>query len=105
MGDVIESQAIDAVYGKGPLVTGLKSYMGHTMGTCGVIELTLMLYMMEQGFVAPTLNLDTVDPRCSMLRHARELSEQNISVAAIQNFAFGGVNTCLVLKNGREAVA
>jgi len=105
MGDVIESQAIDAVYGRGPLVTGLKSYMGHTMGTCGVIELTLMLYMMEQGFVAPTLNLDTVDPRCSMLRHARELNEENISVAAIQNFAFGGVNTCLVLKNGREAVA
>jgi 3-oxoacyl-[acyl-carrier-protein] synthase II len=105
MGDVIESQAIDAVYGRGPLVTGLKSYMGHTMGTCGVIELTLMLYMMEQGFVAPTLNLDTVDPRCSMLRHARELSEQNIAVAAIQNFAFGGVNTCLVIKNGRQAVA
>lgn len=105
MGDVIESQAIDAVYGNRPLVTGLKSYMGHTMGTCGVIELTLMLYMMEQGFVAPTLNLDTVDPRCSMLNHARELSEQHISVAAIQNFAFGGVNTCLMIRNGREAAA
>ena len=105
MGDVIESQAIDAVYGNRPLVTGLKSYMGHTMGTCGVIELTLMLYMMEQGFVAPTLNLDTVDPRCSMLNHARELSEQHISVAAIQNFAFGGVNTCLMIRNGRETAA
>ena len=79
--------------------------MGHTMGTCGVIELILMLYMMEQGFVAPTLNLDTVDPRCSMLRHARELSSENIDFAAIQNFAFGGVNTCLIIQNGREATA
>lgn len=103
MGDVIEAQAIDAVYGDTPLVTGLKSYMGHTMGTCGVIELTLMLYMMEQGFVAPTLNLDHVDPRCAMLRHARVLSQQDINIAAIQNFAFGGVNTSLLLRNARAS--
>jgi 3-oxoacyl-[acyl-carrier-protein] synthase II len=102
MGDVIEAQAIDAVYGNGPLVTGLKSYMGHTMGTCGVIELILTLYMMEKGFIAPTLNLDNVDERCSMLRHTLELTEVKTTIAAIQNFAFGGVNTCLLVKNGRE---
>lgn len=101
MGDVIEAQAIHKVYGDGPLVTALKSYMGHTMGTCGVIELVLLIYMMEHGFVAPTLNLEDVDPRCSMLRHSRQLSSQEINVAAIQNFAFGGVNTSLIVKNGR----
>ncbi len=103
MGDVIESQAIASVYGDGPLVTGLKSYMGHTMGTCGVIELILTLYMMEQGFIAPTLNLDNVDERCSMLRHTCKLTETDTRIAAIQNFAFGGVNTCLLIKNGKEA--
>ena len=102
MGDVIEAQAIAAVYGDGPLVTGLKSYMGHTMGTCGVIESILTLYMMEQGFIAPTLNLENVDERCNMLRHTREVTETEIKIAAIQNFAFGGVNTCLLIKNGRE---
>ncbi|MCP3887991.1 MAG: 3-oxoacyl-ACP synthase [Desulfobulbaceae bacterium] len=100
MGDVIEAQAIAAVYGDGPLVTGLKSYMGHTMGTCGVIEVILSLYMMEQGFIAPTLNLDNVDERCSMLRHTRELTETETRISAIQNFAFGGVNTSLIVKNG-----
>jgi len=103
MGDVIEAQAIAAVYGKGPLVTGLKSYMGHTMGTCGVIETVLSLYMMEQGFIAPTLNLENVDERCSMLRHTRELTDTETQIAAIQNFAFGGVNTCLLVKNGKNA--
>jgi 3-oxoacyl-[acyl-carrier-protein] synthase II len=107
MGDVIEAQAIDAVYGgdplNRPLVTGLKSYMGHTMGTCGVIETILTLYMMEQSFIAPTLNLENVDERCSMLRHTRELTETETKIAAIQNFAFGGVNTCLLVKNGRDA--
>lgn len=99
MGDVIEAQAIAEVYGKGPLVTGLKSYLGHTMGTCGVIELTLLLYMMEQGFVAPTLNLERIDPRCNMIRHAQGVSEQPIAIGAVQNFAFGGVNTSLIVKH------
>ena len=101
MGDIIESQAIDAVYGRSPFVTGLKSYTGHTMGTCGVIELIMGLYMMEEGFIAPTLNLDEVDPRCAMLRHTPGLVEAPIGIAAVQNFAFGGVNTCLLVKNGR----
>jgi 3-oxoacyl-[acyl-carrier-protein] synthase II len=100
MGDVIEAQAIGDVYGDGPLVTGLKSYMGHTMGTCGVIELILSLYMMEQHFIAPTLNLENVDERCRMIRHVREVTETSARVAAIQNFAFGGVNTCLLVRDG-----
>lgn len=102
MGDVIESQAIYQVYGDHPRVVGLKSYMGHTMGTCGAIELIISLYMMEQGFLAPTLNLDTVDERCAMLRHVREVTSVQTKTAAIQNFAFGGVNTCMIITNGRE---
>lgn len=102
MGDVIESQAIHNVYGGRPYVTGLKSYMGHTMGTCGGIELILSLYMMEQGFLAPTLNLDNVDERCAMLNHVREVIETKTQVAAIQNFAFGGVNTCLLVRDVRK---
>lgn len=100
MGDVIEAQAIDAVYGDNPHVTGLKSYMGHTMGACGVIESILTLYMMQDGFIAPTLNLDIVDERCSMLRHTNGITRVQTNIAAIQNFAFGGVNTCLLFKNG-----
>ncbi|MCI5223735.1 MAG: 3-oxoacyl-ACP synthase [Candidatus Electrothrix sp. AR4] len=103
MGDVIEAQAIHAVYGDKPFVSGLKSYMGHTMGTCGVIELILTLYMMEQGFVAPTLNLEHVDERCAMLRHCREVTETEIRTAAVQNFAFGGVNTSLLIKGSSDA--
>jgi 3-oxoacyl-[acyl-carrier-protein] synthase II len=102
MGDVIEAQAIGAVYGDKPLVAGLKSYMGHTMGTCGVIETILTLYMMEQGFLAPTLNLEEVDERCRMIHHLQQLTEKKVRIAAIQNFAFGGVNTCLLIKNGAD---
>ena len=98
MGDVAESMAIGNVYGKGPLVTGLKSYMGHTMGSCGVIETIIALYMMEKGFIAPTLNLENIDERCAMIRHVQELRETPVNIASIQNFAFGGVNTSLFLR-------
>jgi 3-oxoacyl-[acyl-carrier-protein] synthase II len=98
MGDIIEAQAISAVYGDRPLVTALKGYMGHTMASCGVIETILTLYMMREGFVAPTLNLEEVDERCAMIRHATSLEKTPVRAAAIQNFAFGGVNTSLVLR-------
>jgi 3-oxoacyl-[acyl-carrier-protein] synthase II len=102
MGDVIEAQAIGKTYGQGPLVTALKSYMGHTMGSCGVIETILALIMMNEGFVAPTLNLDEVDERCAMIRHTRQLTEATIRTAAVQNFAFGGVNTSLILRKSEQ---
>ena len=53
----------------------------------------------------PTLNLDEVDERCAMIRHSPGLAEQPIRIAAVQNFAFGGVNTCLILAARFERVA
>ena len=46
------AQAMGSIYGPRPWVTGLKSYMGHTMGSCGVIETILTLYMMHEADVA-----------------------------------------------------
>ncbi|MEJ2156695.1 MAG: beta-ketoacyl synthase N-terminal-like domain-containing protein [Desulfobacteraceae bacterium] len=98
MGDVMEAQSIGRIFGDAPAVTGLKSYMGHTMGSCGVIETVLVLYMMSRGFIAPTLNLEEIDERCNMIRHMTRLEEAAVNIAAIQNFAFGGVNTMLFIK-------
>jgi 3-oxoacyl-[acyl-carrier-protein] synthase II len=54
---------------------------------------------MAEGFIPPTLNLDEVDERCAMIQHSMRLTERRVRTAAIQNFAFGGVNTCLMLRN------
>ena len=54
--------------------------------------------MMADGFIAPTLNLEEVDERCAMIRHVTSVLESDIRIAAVQNFAFGGVNTSLVIK-------
>ena len=98
MGDIVEARAIHKSYGSKTFVTGLKSYMGHTMSACGAIETIISLYMLEQGLLIPTLNLEEVDERCGMINHVQEIKEQDMSIATVQNFAFGGVNTSLFIK-------
>jgi 3-oxoacyl-[acyl-carrier-protein] synthase II len=98
VGDIIEAQAIHSEYGAGPYVSGLKSYVGHTMSACGVLETIFSMYMMQEGVIVPTINLEEIDPRCNMINHTSKLIEKNINIASIQNFAFGGVNTSLFIK-------
>ena len=98
MGDIIEAQAIGAVFGEHPFVIGLKSYIGHTMAACGAIETIMSIYMMEDGFIAPTINLEEIDERCTMVRHVQKVLNQPVKTVAIQNFAFGGVNTILLIR-------
>ncbi|MGD9686194.1 MAG: beta-ketoacyl synthase [Desulfobacter sp.] len=97
-GDTIEAKAIHNVYGEKPRVTALKSYMGHTIAACGAIETIITLMMIKHGFIPATLNLDTVDESCAMINHTRQLLEEKIHTASVQNFAFGGVNTALILR-------
>ena len=98
MGDIIEAQAIHDVYGDGPPVVGLKSYMGHTMGSCGAIETIIILHLMAEGYIVPTLNLTEADERCKIIRHSMDVRPFTIRLGSVQNFAFGGVNTSLLIK-------
>jgi 3-oxoacyl-[acyl-carrier-protein] synthase II len=55
--------------------------------------------MMREGWLAPTLNLDDIDPRCAGLDHIQgEIREAKVTIAVSNNFAFGGINTSLVFK-------
>jgi 3-oxoacyl-[acyl-carrier-protein] synthase II len=72
--------------------------MGHTMGACGAIEAIATFLMMREGFIASTLNLVNPDPTLPPLKHVMgESWDQGFSVGVSNNFAFGGVNTSLVL--------
>ena len=89
---------MDRVYGPDVPVTSLKGYMGHTMGACGAIEAIATLLMMRDGFMASTLNLEKPDPALPTLKHVMGQSwEQRFRLGVSNNFAFGGVNTSLVL--------
>ncbi|HBL16479.1 MAG: beta-ketoacyl-ACP synthase II [Elusimicrobia bacterium GWA2_69_24] len=102
LGDIAESQATYRVFGERMPVSSLKSYMGHTLGACGALEAWISVQMLREGWIAPTLNLESVDPRCGKLDYVvggpRELQVEYIMS---NNFAFGGVNTSLIFKRWR----
>jgi 3-oxoacyl-[acyl-carrier-protein] synthase II len=101
VGDIAESKATREVFGEGVPFSSLKSYLGHSLGACGSIEAWLSIEMMREGWVAPTLNLDRVDPRCAPLDYVRgEPRLLEYSTLMSNNFAFGGVNTSLVFGRG-----
>ncbi len=55
--------------------------------------------MMREGWFAPNLNLDEVDPECGALDYIRG-EGRSLAVERVMsnNFAFGGINTSLVFE-------
>lgn len=98
-GDIAESLATREVLGEKVPISSMKSYLGHTLGACGAIEVWWAVEMLRRDWFAPTLNLATVDPACASLDYiqgeGRRLSAEHIMS---NNFAFGGINTSLILK-------
>jgi len=99
LGDVAESQATNAVFGSKMPISSMKSYFGHTLGACGAQEAWLALEMMASEEFSPTLNLVNVDERCAELDYIVN-EPRHISTEYIMsnNFAFGGVNTSILLR-------
>jgi len=98
-GDIAETLATQRVFGERMPISSLKSYAGHTLGACGVLEAWISYEMMRNDWYAPTLNLDEIDPLCGTLDYivgaGRRLQGEYV---VSNNFAFGGINTSLVLR-------
>jgi len=98
-GDIAESHATEAVFGKRIPFSSQKSYLGHTLGACGALEAWFTIEMMKHGWFAPTVNLENVDPRCGELDYVTGAGrELDVEYAMTNNFAFGGVNTSIILR-------
>jgi 3-oxoacyl-(acyl-carrier-protein) synthase len=100
VGDVVEAEAINAVFGEAALeirVSSTKSLHGHLLGGAGALELAVALLALEQGIVAPTAYLEQPDPACR-LRHVALKAERIAPPRAVMSnsFAFGGSNVVLI---------
>ena len=99
-GDVIETNAIKAVFGEYARrvpVTSTKSMHGHVMGATGAVEFIAALLALQHGFIPPTMHLDQPDPECDLdyvANHAREGVQLNHVMS--NSFAFGGSNAVLI---------
>ncbi len=98
IGDVCESRATHAVLGERVPISSTKGFTGHTLGACGAIEAAFCIAMMRDGFLAPSRNLERVDPECAPLDYiVGAPRRERVEVTMTNNFAFGGINTSLVL--------
>ncbi len=100
VGDRKEAGAILSVFGEdGPWVTASKSLTGHMMGAAGAAELIMALFMINEGFIHQSLNIEEVDPECAGLRIAYEkVLDINIEYALSNSFGFGGTNASLCVR-------
>jgi len=98
-GDIAESRATNKVMGAEVPFSSLKSYFGHTLGACGSLEAWLGIEMMNEGWFAPTRNLDNPAEECAPLNHLREGPVKiDTDHFMSNNFAFGGINTSLIFR-------
>ena len=98
VGDVKEAEAMREVFGSAiPPLSATKSMTGHSLGAAGVQEAIYALLMMKHGFIAPSINVDTVDPELADLPIVTETREAELNTVLSNSFGFGGTNGTLVL--------
>jgi 3-oxoacyl-[acyl-carrier-protein] synthase II len=68
------------------------------MAACGGLEAIASIAMIDKGSLVPTLNLENVDPLCGDIRHVRQIETADLQTVLKNNFALGGVNTCIVIR-------
>ncbi|HET7364000.1 MAG TPA: beta-ketoacyl-[acyl-carrier-protein] synthase family protein [Burkholderiales bacterium] len=100
VGDVVEAEAINAVFGEaaaGIPVSSTKSMHGHLLGGAGALEFAAALLPLMRGWLPPTAFLEQPDPACK-LRHVPLRAERVDAPQAVMSnsFAFGGSNVVLI---------
>ena len=100
VGDITELDAIREVF-KGqdiPHISATKSMTGHSLGATGVQEAIYCLLMLEHNFVAPSINVETLDDGAKDMPIAIERVDNVQHETVISNsFGFGGTNCTLAM--------
>ncbi|KUP91074.1 beta-ketoacyl-ACP synthase I [Tritonibacter horizontis] len=105
VGDVGEVEAARRVFGAGtvPPISSTKSMTGHAQGAAGALEAIFCLLMLDNDFITPSINVDTL---------AEGIEEGEVATKYIENagldsvmtnsFGFGGTNGSMVLSKYKE---
>ncbi|MBU2923847.1 beta-ketoacyl-ACP synthase I [Colwellia sp. 4_MG-2023] len=99
VGDVKELGAIQELFGENsPAISATKAMTGHALGAAGVHEAIYSILMMENSFVAPSINIDNLDEQAKGLNIVTEKLDKELNLIMSNSFGFGGTNATLVMK-------
>jgi 3-oxoacyl-[acyl-carrier-protein] synthase I len=97
LGDLAELGAIKNVFGsRGPIIGSTKSLTGHSLGATGAQEAIYSILMMQNDFIAPSINIDNLVEEAEGLQIAQTMIEMKIKAVMSNSFGFGGTNASLI---------
>jgi len=100
VGDVGEVEAVRRVFGQGatPPISSTKSMTGHSQGATGAQEAIYCLLMLQNDFIAPSINVDTLDSALDPAEIATtRVDDAGLDTVMTNSFGFGGTNGSMLL--------
>lgn len=99
IGDLNEAKAIKSIFGDArPYLSSTKSMTGHEMWMAGASEVVYSLLMMQNGFIAPNINLNTPDDEVKDINFAYETVKTEFDTFLSNSFGFGGTNSSIIVR-------
>ena len=102
LNDRVETRAARIAFGRAAERlpgSSVKSMIGHPQGACGAAGLAATLLGMRDGFLPPTINLESPDPACDLDYIANQARSASIEHALCNTIGFGSKNSALVVSN------
>jgi 3-oxoacyl-[acyl-carrier-protein] synthase-1 len=97
VGDIAELNAIKSVFGAdAPIISSTKSMTGHSLGATGAQEAIYSIMMMQDNFIAPSINIDNIVDEASGLHINQETIKKELLSVMSNSFGFGGTNASLI---------
>lgn len=103
VGDRLEGQAINAVFGADVPVTSTKGHTGHLLGGAGALAAVVVIEALRTGKVPGTLNVEALDPEVDLnvlTEGTHQLPPGYAPAGLVNAFGFGGHSVALVLTAG-----
>jgi 3-oxoacyl-[acyl-carrier-protein] synthase-1 len=99
IGDAREAQAIAQAFGDYRVpVTSTKSQTGHEMWMAGASEIIYSMLMMQNDFIAGSLNFENPDEETACINVLGERKDTHFDMFLSNSFGFGGTNSTLIIR-------
>ncbi len=101
LNDPTETASIKQVFGEHAYqlaLSGTKGYYGHALGASGAIEAAICALSLRNGWLPPTVNLETPDPACDLDYIQGDGRAAQPEFMLSNSFGFGGINASLVFR-------
>ena len=103
VGDIAEINGLLATFGDHAYkmnINSTKSMTGHLLGAAGAIEALACILAIDKGIIAPTINVEEldpkIDPQLNLTLNKAQYKEVNYALS--NTFGFGGHNSTVILK-------